>query len=254
MKTKLIATLALLISFSSQAEFSTYSKTLNKGAKEKASRTTNNSSSTDLENKQIASTERNTIFQLGSVSGDLSIGGSNNTSDSTLKIGGLDLKIGRIIDLQNGFETTTSLGLRSLTIDDGETNSSITNVSYVDASLSQRLSLVSEIGDGLKIKPFVAAGLGYGMHEFNVQTTQNGVNLRGNFTQNYLSINYGAGLEAEFSNGLTPFVSYQISQLKFASEASFEGTANGQSVTETSDFDAEDEETKTLMIGLGYRF
>lgn len=257
MKATLIATLAVLFTTSTMAEFSSYTKATRKTSRSSKRRMASKArTEKKIEKSESEASVNDALIQLGSLSGDLgSTESSDNSSDSTVKIGGLGLTIGTIFNINENFETTTLLGLRSLSIDKNETNSILTNLSYIDATISQKFSFVANVGESMKIKPFASAGIGYGLRELNIQITdEDDNNLNGNITQNYVAFSYAAGLEVEFSNGLTPFVQYQVSTLGFSDEVTFEGTVNGQSVTETDTADSVNEETKTLMIGLGYRF
>lgn len=243
MKISLVTALALLISFPSFAKSSSYTKAL----KRKSANSTE-TMSTEIEEASV-SEEKGLMIEGSLVRGDLGL--AQGDSDGGVEVEGVNLGWGKIYGIANYVEGSTSLGFKLLQIsrDDIEDN-----WRFTDVSINQKFSIVTQITEDIKFKPFISGGFGRGFMEIQLRDvdSENSVNL--DLTNNYIAIAYGGGIDFEFSGGITPFIKYEVSRLNMDSTADVDGTVNGVTVNESGPSDFDDLRTESLMIGLGYRF
>ncbi len=248
MKKTLITAMTLILCFSAQAQ-SSYTKALKGKSSTKSTRTSKANIATE------SNEEKTLIFQGGLLAGDL--GSTEEGVTETIDLNGVAVDFGRLYNFTPLIEGTTSLGLRSLSADIENLDDDARGWDLLDISIKQKISLIAEASDFLRIKPFIAGGIGRGLQTITLQINDTDAVGQLDLVDGYTRVNYGAGIDFEFSNGVTPFVQYQISRLNLDNEPKLEGTVNGVNINEDipqGELELADLETKVLMIGVGYRF
>lgn len=198
------------------------------------------------------SENKNVLIQGGFFSGDIASAAGNNKPD--IDLNGFELFAGNVYSLTSFMEGVTSLGVRVHSVDIGEQKFEVRGWDLLDLSISQKLSFVIQAGTKLKLKPFLMGGLGRGSQKITLQVSEDEFNDQAELKNEYTRVTYGAGIDFEFSNGITPFFQYQISQINFSNETEVVGNLGSVTIDESLNSSGDKLQSQVAMLGLGYRF
>lgn len=195
----------------------------------------------DSYESQPKKSEKTIELSLGYISG--SVKDSEETNDAN----GISLRAGKTFTLNQEFKTTTSLVVNSAKLDLKNDIEVKAETHMTDFNLSQRFSYDMGSPSGAIFRPFIEAGYGIGAlkSEMNIE----GLNMKANI--DYSKVSAAAGMQLVMENGITPYVLYQISKVKFDDKMEVE--VLGQNVS--AELEGDNKVTnKSLQIGIGILF
>jgi opacity protein-like surface antigen len=202
--------------------------------------------------KKATSLEKSYDLSVGVTKRDL----KDNDNDGVDGYG-VSANAGKIFNLGSGISTTTSLTTSILTLDLKHIDSSDDfDATTYEVGLSQKLSYNIE-SSSLSIRPFIEAGYSIGKYQAKSSVNETGFSGNAELDINYSKYGGAAGVQLALSNGLTPFIKYNISKFIFSNKGELSSNINGTSSSESVSFGSTSERTldsNTLTVGLGYMF
>ena len=81
-----------------------------------------------------------------------------------------------------------------------------------------------------------------------------GTQLELEASANYLKYSGSIGFEIVINNKITPFLKYELSQMKYDSDASVEYSFNGTSSSYSQSLSDDEDKTQRIMVGIGILF
>ena len=172
---------------------------------------------------------------------------------------GLDIGVGKVFDLKDGFSTTSSLTASFFSYDEDDLGLPSVDVKSNEVGISQRLIYDFEAGKGIFLRPFLEGGFSLGKMKLNT-AFDDGLLLNGDLESkiSYTKFGVALGLQVALAHGFTPFVKYQRSRVKYDDKADVEGTLLGESFSSEEFLGGSSDERKytsnSFTLGLAYLF